>query len=88
MICVEGRNEVIMPAAVPEELRRSEYRGFILVEVRLPSALSYGSPTFARWEISRIEQDGTRSPLGYESSEQFAKLVVDHIVNSQDLQGL
>ncbi len=60
------------------EIQRLEYDGYALVKTRLPSALSHGPPTFERWEISRINANGSLTLIGYENSEEFAKLVVDY----------
>lgn len=72
-----------MPTSPPEELRRFEYNGCLLVENRLPSALTYGPPTYSRWDIFRIGSGGSREFVGHERDEQSAKLVVDYIVNGK-----
>ena len=64
-----------------EEVRRLEYRGHVLVETLLPTALSYGPAKFARWEIVKTNADGTENLVGYENSEAFARLVVDYILD-------
>jgi hypothetical protein len=59
------------------ELRRIEYEGFLLIEYELPSAISYGPRTYKRWDISRIEPDGSLRFIGHESYEHFARWVAD-----------
>lgn len=59
------------------ELRRIEYEGFLLIEYELPSAISYGPRTFKRWDIFRIDSDGSHKFIACESHEKDAKWVAD-----------
>jgi hypothetical protein len=62
-----------------KELRRLEYEGFLLVEFEHPSAISYGPRTFRRWEISYINADTSHTLIGNESTEDWARRIVDFL---------
>jgi hypothetical protein len=65
------------------EFRRSSYRGHTIIGRRVQSLLAYGPEAFEEWEIVVDEPTGTKKRVGFESSESWAKAVIDYILDGK-----